>query len=241
MVPRSHRGGHIWPAVNIQLYSALYGPYERAKKVPSNLGVPAIMYTDNPDLDAPGWEVRVRTDHHGYVFPNGIDRAATQAMMDHKYWKLHPDRACPDADITMWMDASMEIVVEDYVERCLAALGDDDWVTVTHPARDCIYTEASYSATLIYRYDPEALLRQADFYRSIGHPPGWGLFATGANVRRHTEAVIDLGVHWWFENVTRSHQDQVSFPVLLRMMEDRIKWNRNMPWFQWWRLHEHGM
>jgi hypothetical protein len=221
--------------MKVVLYSALYGNYEHPKKVPQDLGVPAIMYTDNPDLHAPGWEVRVAPYTWGEEHP--ADPKATFAMMEHKFWKLHP-HIISDADVSIWMDASMEITVDNYVERCLEALGDDDLVTVPHPARNCIYPEAAFSATL-ERYDAAAITRQVEFYR-VWHPPNWGLFATGARVTRHTPRMRKFFSDWWWECTTRSHQDQLSFPVLLRLAED-IKWNRNMPWFQWWHLYEHGM
>jgi hypothetical protein len=137
----------------------------------------------------------------------------------------------------MWIDGSMTILVNDYVQRCLASLGDDDWVMVRHPARNCVYDEAVFSASLA-RYDGPALLRQMEYYRSIGFPTQWGLMATGANVRRHTKTVIETCEHWWYENITRSHQDQLSLPVLM-WLTPQLKYNWNMPWFIWWHLSEH--
>ena len=198
------------------------------------LGIPAILFTDDPTLDAPGWDVQVRPG--AWPHPHPADPKATAPMMDHKYWKLHPEDVV-GADVSIWLDGSIEISVDRFVRRCLDVLGDDDWVTVAHPARNCIYPEAAFSATL-ERYDATAVLAQAEFYRQW-HPANWGLFATGAMVRRHTPQVLKLCEDWWFEVTTRSHQDQLSLPVLLRLAED-LKWNRNMPWFQWWHLYEHG-
>jgi hypothetical protein len=133
----------------------------------------------------------------------------------------------------------MEINVDGYVNRCLQALGTDDWSCVRHPARTCIYPEAQFSATLTWRYDAESIQRQARFYASF-HPANWGLIATGANVRRHTPNVLELCDQWWIENLNWSHQDQLSLPVLLRLAEDKVKFNYNLPWFQWWFLHGHS-
>jgi len=159
--------------------------------------------------------------------------------MNHKWYKVYPHRALPHADISLWVDGSMTILYPDYGRRCLDALGDDDWALVPHPARKCVYDEAAFSATLS-RYDGPALLAQADFYRFIGFPAQWGLMATGANVRRHTDIVRETCEHWWYENLTRSHQDQLSLPVILWLMESRgLKFNWNLPWFEWWHLAEH--
>lgn len=234
------------------LYSALYGGYEYAKPLPADLGCPAILYTDEPDIHAPGWEVRVVDDH----FPveqtwHDVrrDRSATRAMMAHKFWKCHPGLAVPDAKVTMWIDASILITADQYLKRCLEALGDDDWCAVRHPYRTCIYDEAQFSGTLA-RYDAEALNAQVGFYADMGHPRHWGLVATGANVRRHTPAVLELSEHWWHECLTRSHQDQLSLPVLLRLHDEGgpltengeppLRWNMNMPWDTWWGIYEHG-
>jgi hypothetical protein len=221
--------------VNIALYSAIYGEYDWVKPVP-DLGVPAILYSDRP-RDAPGWEVRVVP--HFIATTKGSPRI-TGPMLAHKFWKTHPHLAVPDADITMWIDGSMEIVVDEYVARCLEALNQDQWSCVRHPSRACIYPEADFSATLTFRYDSEAILSQAAFYRSIGHPPNYGLIATGANVRRHTDKVIEISEQWWVECLQWSHQDQLSLPVLFRLSErEGFTWNMNLPWFEWWFLHEH--
>lgn len=224
--------------MRVALYTAVYGGYEQQiKPLPTDLRVPAVLLTDDPHLPAPpGWEVRVQP--LGIATFNGRP-AVTAPMLAHKWWKCRPDLAVPDVDVSLWVDGSMTVCVDRYVERCLEALGGDDWVTVRHPARDCVFDEASFSA-LLPRYDAAALHAQAQFYRQIGHPPHWGLVATGANVRRHTPAVIQLGKDWWWENVTRSHQDQVSLPVLFRLAGDTVRWNMNMPWGGWWGISEHG-
>jgi hypothetical protein len=239
----------------VALYSALYGAYEYVKPLPGDLGCRAILYTDEPGIEAPGWEVRVVTDHlpvEAIRAAQLADPKATDGMLRHKYWKCHPAQAVPDADVTIWADASLLITADSYAKRCLEALGDDDWCAVRHPWRDCIYTEAAFSATLP-RYNWRTLDTQVQAYRLLGHPRSWGLFATGANVRRHTPVTIETGEHWWWEIVTRSHQDQVSLPVIFRLMQqlrnhpddhpdDRrpLRWNVNMPWNTWWGVYEHG-
>lgn len=220
--------------MNVGLYTAIYGSYDRPKILPK-LDIPALLYTDNAvlarDAAESGWV--------GIVSPT--PPAATTPMLQAKWWKTHPAIAVPEADISLYVDGSMTILDEDYVQRCLDALGEDDITFVTHPWRDCIYTEADYSATLP-RYADADVLAQAAYYRLIGHPERWGLFASGANVRRHTPEVIKHGEFWWEENVNRTWQDQLSLPVITRLMELRegLRWNTNMPWHEWWHLGEHG-
>lgn len=223
---------------SVAILSALMGPYEWAKPVPPDLGVPAIMMTDDMTLDAPGWELRKGWVTFSERHPDW-DPAATVPMMEHKFWKCHPHLAVPDADVIIWLDASMTITEPNFVKLCLEALGNDDWSVTPHPWRNCVFDEATFSGHLS-RYDKGALDRQAELYRGW-HPPGWGLFATGASTRRMTPLVKEIGEQWWHECTTQTHQDQVSLPVLFRLYEEKgLKWNANMPWWQWWHLGEHG-
>jgi hypothetical protein len=188
------------------------------------------------EAQAQGWDARVVAH---YIATVKGEPKITAPMLAHKYLKTHPALACPNVDISLWIDGSMEITTDRYIELGLEALGDDDWACVPHPVRNCIYPEGEYSATLTWRYDAPSILAQIRFYSQF-HPPGWGLIATGANVRRHTPEVIELCDQWWHENITWSHQDQLSLPVLLRLNEGKVRWNMNLPWHSTWKLHGHG-
>jgi len=226
----------------VGLYSAVYGDYETPRPIELPANVPAVMFTDSEVVaekaEAAGWQPRI-VRH--YITTVKGQPQVVGPMLAHKWWKTHPHLALPGVRISLWIDGSMELTVGDYVERALDALGDDDWACVPHPARHCIYPEAAFSATLA-RYDAAAIQAQAHFYRNVvGHPPNWGLVATGANVRRHTQSVIELSEQWWDECLNWSHQDQLSLPVLFRLWADRgFMWNMNLPWHQWWHLHHHG-
>jgi hypothetical protein len=225
--------------VAVALHTAIYGPYDKVKPVPPTLGVPAFFHTDllSTAMHAAelGWTPKIVP--HSVATLKG-DPDVTAPMLSHKWWKTHPDLAAPEAEVSLWVDGSMT-VHDGYVEKCMEALGDDDWVLVKHPWRDCALAEALYSAELIWRYDRVTLMAQHDSYARF-HPAGWGLFATGASVRRHTPAVLELGRQWWTECLTWSHQDQVSLPVLLKLAGDQIRWNTKMPWEEWWTLTPHG-
>jgi alkaline ceramidase TOD1/glycosyltransferase MUCI70-like protein len=213
--------------VKVGIYSALYGGYDWPKPLPN--GVTGVLYTDDPDLEVEGWEVRLFTMDHV---------VADDPMMQHKWWKTHPLEALPHVDASIWLDASMQVMVPDYAQRHVRALGEDDWACVRHPSRSCIYPEAEFSATLPRYFSQTKLLAQAAHYASIGHPANWGLVATGSNIRRHTPLVEKVSDLWWDECVNWSHQDQLSLPVLFRLYPE-LRWNYNIPWFEWWHLHPH--
>ena len=244
---------------NAVVYSAIYGDYEAtAKPVPPDLRGRAVMFTDNQKIaeQAPetGWQV-VFEDAVYHTFdadPANGDPAVVRPMLAHKWWKTHPDYAVSVAadrqllaekpDVTIWVDGNMRITMSgfDFVDRCLTALGDDDWSLMKHPWRGCIYDEHDYTAAVCYgRYSVEAMARQRDAYREMGHPREWGLFATGHMVRRHTESVHRIGEEWWEHNVRYSHQDQLSLPVLIALdaVDDQhsqpLRWNADLPWGMW--------
>lgn len=248
----------------VAIYSAIYGDYEAtAKRLPPDLDVPAIMFTDQARIVESGieagWKVMVTTAPYGQFRANPAngDPAIVAPMLAHKFWKTHPREAfwsiegefgVEEPDVSIWLDGSMEINVPGsvFVDLNLLALGDDDWSVMRHPWRSCVFDEAVYSSTLIYRYDGPAMMRQHDAYLEAGHPRGWGLFATGHMVRRHTPLVAEIGVDWWAQNLVYSHQDQLSLPFLFwkyGQSPDRghdLRWNTSLPWAQMWNLHPHG-
>ena len=240
--------------MKVLAYSAIYGGYDHPKPIrAADFDLPPIMFTDRGETFTEairqGWSpILVLPEMMGITYPTGREPDhIIEPMLNHKYWKCHPDQAVaratttpyyPHIEASIWLDGSVE-PHPGFEEKALAALGDDDWACVPHPSRNCIYPEADYSATLTWRYDGPSILAQANHYRGF-HPSGYGLIATGVNIRRHSPEVIELSHLWWEEILTWSHQDQISLPVLLRLWEDKVKWNMNLTWHQDWILHPHG-
>jgi hypothetical protein len=218
--------------VKARIYSALYGGYEEPKSLPA--GTRGLLYADRPYV-ARGWAYA--SARHNIVTRKG-DPALVAPMLAHKYWKCHPGEALPDADISMWVDASIRLE-PGFFERAVEALGEDDWLLVRHPWRDCIYEEAAYSAALPrYQSLSSDLKTQSAWYVSLGHPAKGGLPATGIMVRRHTPEVLEASRHWWFECLNWSHQDQVSLPVILDML--KIKYRYGLEWMDGWETFPHS-
>lgn len=219
-------------ASKVRIYSALYGEYEEPKALPA--GTRGLLYCDRPYL-ARGWAPIL--ERHNIVTRKG-DPALLAPMLAHKYWKTHPEEAAPDADVSVWVDASIELE-PGFVDRAVDALGEEDWLLVRHPWRDCVYEEAAYSASLPrYQSLSSHIEEQSAWYRELGHPPGAGLPATGVLVRRHTPEVIEASAHWWQECLNWSHQDQVSLPVLLDLLG--IKYRYGLKWMDGWTTWPHN-
>lgn len=204
----------------VTLVSAIYGGVDLPK--PVTVDVPAVMFTDDPDLHAPGWEVR-------YLPLVNIGTP----MLRSRYVKCLPP---VDDDVTLWVDGSLTLH-PGYVQRCLAALGNAEWALMPHPWRDCIYDELGVCLGLP-KYPPEQMRAQCDRFRSEGHPEHWGLFACTAMTRRHTPRVQALCEAWWWENLHGSWMDQLSLPPLLRTSD--VDWQTTMGgWCEWWDRTEH--
>lgn len=217
----------------------MYGGYDWPKDLAHVIldDVNAYLWTDDYDVglkaDELGWHAILDED------PTGDSELSP--MLKAKFIKTHPLLAAHGADISIWVDGSMTITAPNFVNLCLEALGNDDVSLTPHPWRDCIWTEALETAQL-RRYDDCDPLKQVNFYADVvGHPRNWGLFASGAFTVRHNERTKEWGEHWYHDCVFHTYQDQLSLPVITRLMaEERgLKWNRNMPWAKWWGIANH--
>ena len=183
------------------LYSACYGSYDHPRPLPEIPGVECLMFTDDPELVAPGWEVRVSPppeDEHPRI--------------SAKRFKILPHLMVSDTEQTIWADAAHTILSPDIV-RAVDYLGDVGIALHRHPSRVCIYDEADASMPMI-KYQGSRIPEQVAFYRSQGHPERWGLWECGSIVsdRSHDE----IFEAWWAEINEWSYQDQISLPWVMR-------------------------
>lgn len=191
---------------DVAILTAIYDGYDELKPVLPQAGVDVewVCVTDGAPLSdaeaARGWSMMC--EPRPGVHPN---RAA-------KHPKYEPWRYT-DAAASIWVDASFRVVSETFVVEALAYA--DPIAQFAHPWRDCLFAEAKESAGLA-KYAGEPSLEQAEHYRRLGHPQGWGLWATGVIARRHTDSVRDLGKLWLEETYRWSFQDQISQPYVLR-------------------------
>jgi hypothetical protein len=139
-------------------------------------------------------------------------------------------------ELSVWIDSSFRIVSPHFASAVLQMLRDDDIVQFRHWGRDCIYDEAMASITM-QKYAGEKILEQVEHYRAYGHPPHWGLWECGVLARRRTAKVEDMCTAWWGENTRWSWQDQLSWPVILRLHNVRpgeFPGTRlDQPWLEW--------
>lgn len=192
------------------IYSANYGAWDPPRTQP----VPVRLFTE--------------TTHPLACTSRYRRPPQTQNRLDAKWWKVRPDLACPDADVTIWMDASVTLLRADAESVCLAELGDDDALFMSHPWRDCVYDEyhaSSGTPGLDQKYGHQFTAEQMAHYREEGHPEHWGLVQTTFIVRRNNARVRALDDAWWHEIEHWSIQDQLSLPFVLRKLGRRLRWH----------------
>lgn len=198
--------------MRVALLSAIYGDYDDVKPLPDWHGFDeAIMITDNPDLVAPGWMVRV--EPAGRMSPRLASKLPKMQPFDYV-----------DADVVVWLDASFTIDAPGFRDFCVKAVDGNDLATWAHPdraERDCLYLEA-LECYWWAKYRDEPLEAQVTAYRAEGMPEGFGLWACGTVVWRNTDQARDFGRRWLIECVRWSIQDQVSLPYLLWKYRPRL-------------------
>lgn len=186
--------------MGLTLISAIFGGYDHVHPLPQDHGFDdAVLITDDPDLDAPGWRVL-------HIPSTTAPRLAAKAP------KLTPWRYV-DADATVWIDGSCQVLDGKF----RAWIDDHDPVDLrawNHPEpRTCLYQEAEYCQDWA-KYTDQAIRQQTADYRAAGMPENYGLWACGTLLWRHTPAAQSFGEAWLAEQ-TRSIQDQISLPYLL--------------------------
>ena len=178
------------------VYSSIYGGFDAPKPVPAH---PAVtewrLYTDDPELVAPGWTVVVEP------------RPDLTARMAAKFRKCHPPE---DAGVSLYLDGSVRLLSGGLIDAALAGLETADWCMYEHPDRRDILAEAD-AAALMPKYQCERLHEQVASYRSVGD----GLWAAGILARRHTPAVLGASRDWWEECARWTTEDQLSLPYVL--------------------------
>jgi hypothetical protein len=204
------------------VYTAIFGGYDTLKQPPlQDEPCDFICFTDSKMPSRVGaWRV-IHVRRNRKIHPR----------LQAKRFKLLSHRIFPHgrlaawyalfsirkrADLSIWIDASIQIKCSTFVKDMRNKLGDGDWAMFVHPDRDCIYEEALISITMP-KYQTMPILPQVETYRSVV-PPHGGLYACTVIVRREPLAERLKRVHelWWEENVKWTYQDQLSLPFVLR-------------------------
>lgn len=187
--------------MGLTLITSMFGGYDTVRPLPEGHGFDdAILVTDDPSLDVPGWRTVTRP-------------SSGHPRLDAKAPKLTPWRFV-DAAESVWIDAACEVAGPSFRE----------WVSAHPPAelrawkhpepRMCLFQEALYCQDWP-KYRDQPIRQQTDHYRAAGMPDGFGLWACGTLYWRHTSRAQVFGEMWLQEQTRWSIQDQIALPYLL--------------------------
>lgn len=153
------------------------------------------------DADCDGWQRLPVPGPHAHP------------RMRAKVPKCRPD-LYTHAGLNIWIDASFQVLADDFVAWCVESLGGGDLGFIRHPRRQHIAAEAEVSEPMT-KYQGQPVREQVGDYLRRGFDDRFGLWATGLIVSRPTPRVRAFGDAWLREQLRWTYQDQLSLPPLL--------------------------
>ena len=176
---------------------AIYGGYDLIPPVPEGVD-DAVLITDVPVRS--GWR-------------NVVEPSHDRPRLASKRPKCRPD-LYTDCDASLWMDGSLHVLDDRFVQLVRQKLEQHEIVLWDHPEdRDCFLQEAEHCHDWD-KYRDGPLLEQAQSYLAQGMPEHFGLWAAGCIGRRHNDRMRELGDAWLDEMQRWTIKDQVSLPYL---------------------------
>ena len=149
------------------------------------------------------WEIR------------GIPSSLEDPVRLSRYVKLLPHRALPEYDVSVWMDANIQITGREFYGFLERAVDSGAIVAqVPHPSFDSVYDDMRAIA-IMDREKFRDVYRQYRHLRKEGFPSGGGMFENNIIFRRHNDpAVVAVSEEWWREYNAFSSRDQFSLMYL---------------------------
>ena len=204
----------------IIVYTACFGGYDAIQPVVAESDAQFVAITDS-DAEIDGWEVV------------NVGETPKDPRRIARLYKTLAHRIFPGADVTVWCDANVQLLVSPTL-LVSEWLGYADLAAPTHPSRDCAYNEAN--ACIKKRKDTaDNINAQMRGYSLEGYPEHNGLAETRVVIRRNTEDVALFNEVWWSQVSTQSVRDQVSFNY--SAWKTGVEWKRidgwvpKHPWF----------
>ena len=186
------------------VYTCVTGNYDSLIRTPvRSARTRYILYTDNPCIDAPGWEIELIPDELRGHAPAYINR----------YIKLHPYKYY-DTAYTVYIDGNLWLL-SDIWEMCEraheSALGIGMFA---HGYRDCVYDEARV-CEILRRGSREGIKRQVESCAKAGVKHHSGLMEACIIVTDQTsDQSRQLYNTWWDEFISNgSERDQLALPA----------------------------
>jgi hypothetical protein len=181
-------------------YTVIIGKYDPLIPVPWNfrIGWDLRCFTDQP-LQSDCWK----------IIP--VSNVGMEDRVFAKRIKILSHAYVPDADLSIYIDGSMEIIGS--LNNFIFSSPIEDWVAMQHRDRNCAYAEMD--ACIVHkRALPEQMQVQKDRYLEMGFPEKFGLFNNQVIARLNSLKVAEVNETWW--RLTESFatwRDQLTLPL----------------------------
>lgn len=179
----------------VAVYSCITGGYDSPRENQPFFEADFTLFTDNPPEESK-WTIRPATN----LFQDSRRNARYHKLLSHLFF--------PEYDYTIWIDGRIEILCK--IDKLIEQLGDNDILTCYHPERKNAYDESVECARRILD-DPETVSDHMARMRADGFPDQSGLAETKIVVRRNNDAVTRFNREWFYQLMTGSLRDQLSF------------------------------
>lgn len=195
---------------NIVVYSCITGDYEQSKTGQNWGDADWFMFTDKELPESPdktGWKyLPART-----LFKD--------PRRDARWHKLLSHQLFPNYDYTIWIDGS--IVLKITPEELVAKMGEADLMTFKHPNRTTVTEEAEECIRL--KLDEEWVIKE--YISRIGSSEfNLPLAETKVVVRRNSAEVELFNQEWFYQLMSGTLRDQISFPYVAGLVSLNVKY-----------------
>ena len=167
-----------------------------------------VCFTDNPKMNAKGWEMRPLPSVSG--LSNGT--------VANRYCKFFPWKILPEHDWSLYIDANIRLMSDPSpVLADMEAMGSELAIP-THPQRSDVWQEAEACKRLnkIPGRDHPVLNDQLARYQADGFPSDTGLTENNIIFRSGDSArLMPVMEQWWEELQNGVQRDQISLPYVL--------------------------
>lgn len=168
-----------------------------------------------------------------------IDYATDDKQLLSRYPKLQPHKVLQEYDISLYVDANVNIHTSFVFERIKKLMDENVLLAgVKHQFRDCLYEEAYKVVLDGMDKNRKAVRQQLSYYKNQGFPRHWGMYEANVIFRQHNNAIIiNQSNEWWRLRCEYSKRDQLGFSFTL--WKYNIPFNYLLPENEWARNSEH--
>jgi len=185
------------------IYTCITGEYDVLKPLPVvPNGWDLICFTDNMNIPTFNqWKLRPIPYELRY-----LSNTKTQ-----RFIKILPHKFLKEYDISLWVDANIEIV--DNLEKLFKKYDlNENFIYIgKHPGRNCIYDEAK-ACLEKGKETKENIEKLINAFQAEGYPKANGLVESGIMLRKHNDPNCIKLMDLWAEKIINlSKRDQLSF------------------------------